>query len=423
MFRKKIILFVVSLAFISCKSPSEFTGYSYDPPGVTNTEGRKVTPQKRRIIGAGIPRVWVTNEFEGGRASDFYQINSNTYEVLINAENYPINNSPWYAFSIWSDTLQAINLRIRYTDGQHRYMPKIHHQKGLMAYSHVITNAVFDSTDGTATFGMYVDKTPSRISGHLLEGTRYSDLETQLARYKKSFINVAKAGESNQGRTIYQITVDATDTPKEKGVLVLLSRQHPPEISGYRTYQSFFEAILADTPLAREFRKYFVVHAFPMVNPDGVVNGYWRHNAKGVDLNRDWKYFNQPETRAIRDALLPLVGDETQRVYYAIDFHSTNENIFYPILEEIETRPDNLTQRWMSVLFTEFPGLNFRSEEFETNSPISKNWIFNTFGADALTFEVHDELSSNLTQKLGARAAQSLMELLIAEWKLTNEQE
>ena len=29
----------------------------------------------------------------------------------------------------------------------------------------------------------------------------------------------------------------------------------------------------------------------------------WRHNANGVDLNRDWTAFTQPETQAIKNYL------------------------------------------------------------------------------------------------------------------------
>lgn len=71
--------------------------------------------------------------------------------------------------------------------------------------------------------------------------------------------------------------------------------------------------MIGDSELAMEFRKHFVIKAFPMLNPDGVVNGHWRHNAMGVDLNRDWQNFNQPETRAVRDALSPLVDDPTKK--------------------------------------------------------------------------------------------------------------
>jgi len=107
-------------------------------------------------------------------------------------------------------------------------------------------------------------------------------------------------------------------------------------------------------------------------------------------------------------------------VYYAVDFHSTNENIFYPILEEVETFPDNLTQRWFEIIDTSLPDLNFTSEEFDTSSPIAKNWFYRTFKSDAVTFEVYDELPLDEIRSLGVNSANSLMELLIDEWKKAN---
>ena len=116
------------------------------------------------------------------------------------------------------------------------------------------------------------------------------------------------------------------------------------------------------------------------------------------------------------------VSQNGWQLYYGIDFHSTNENIFYPILEEIKTFPDNLTQQWFKKVIEENPSLNFTSEEFDTSSPVSKNWFFHTFGSDALTFEVHDELSLEEIRILGENSANSLMQLLIEEWKQANGQ-
>jgi len=414
------LLLLISLLILSCKSTSEFTGFSYDPPGVTNTTGKTINVQKRRIIGTGSPKVWISNEFEGARAIDFYQINENTFEVLIEAENYPINNSPWFGFNIWGEESKPINLRIAYKEGRHRYRPKVYRSMGSLSYSHIINNAEFDSSTGTASFAIFLVEEPQRVTAHFLEDTRYSDLLTSLNSYAQKFIHVDTVGYSNQDRPIIELTVDETENIQQKGALVLLSRQHPPEVSGYRTYQSFFNTLISDSDLAKEFRKKFIVKSYPIINPDGVVNGHWRHNGAGVDLNRDWVNFNQPETQAIRDALLRATSKNDLSVYYGIDFHSTNENIFYPILEDIKTLPDNLTQRWFPLVDEANPLLSFTSEEFDTSSPISKNWLYHTFGADALTFEVQDELALDEIQKLGVISANSLMELLLEEWKNAN---
>lgn len=417
---KFFFIAVISLLLVSCKSSSKFTGFSYDPPGVTNTSDKITTPQKRRIIGAGTPKIWVSNEFESARLTDFYQINETTFEVLIQPENAPINNSAWYAFQIWTNEPRAVYIRLNYKSGKHRYIPKIVSQQGSTTYSHNMDSLSYDTTDGVVFFPLYISETPQVVSAHFLQDIKYSDLITETRMDLPSFVSVDTIGYSKQNRAILELTADESEVEEKTGVLILLSRQHPPEVSGYRAYQAFWDELTSGSELAQEFRKRFIIKAYPIINPDGVVNGHWRHNVNGIDLNRDWVNFNQPETRAVRDALLTLKEDEDKTVYYGIDFHSTNENILYPINEEIITSPDNITQRWGVFIKEDNPDLNFVSEEFDTSSPISKNWLFNTFGSDAVTFEVEDELDVSETEILGQNAAQSLMRLLIEEWNSQN---
>jgi len=285
------ILLLVSFVLVSCKSTSEFTGFSYDPPGGTDTSGREIAEQKRRVIGAGTPKVWISNEFEGARAVDFYQVNENTFEVLIEPENYPINNSPWYAFSIWGEEERPINLQIAYKEGQHRYLPKIHRNIEGLSYSHIIQDAEFDSLTGTSRFKIYLETDPQTVSAHFLENIRFSDLEKTLSSLNEPFISVDTVGTTHQNHPILELTVDETSVDGEKGILAIVSRQHPPEVAAYHAYLYFFNTLTSDSQLAREFRSYFIVKAYPMLNPDGVVNGHWRHNGAGVDLNRDWINF------------------------------------------------------------------------------------------------------------------------------------
>ncbi len=414
-------LFLISSLIVSCTSTSKFTGFSYDPPGVTDTSNKVTLEQKKRTIGAGFPKVWVSNEFESARAIDFYHVNEDTFEVAIEPENHPINNSPWYGFNIWSDEDREIYLKLRYKEGRHRYVPKLYFASPEDTLKQTINNVSYDDSTGSSSFKLALKKRPYQISAHFLDGIRFSDLQNELTWINNSFIRVDTVGYSHQKRPIIELTVNEASSVTNKGILALLSRQHPPEVSGYKAYQAFFKTLISDSELATTFRKYFVVKAYPIINPDGVVNGHWRHNVGGVDLNRDWINFNQPETRAVRDALLrTMVLNKNWNMYYGIDFHSTNENIFYPILQDIKTFPDNISQRWFPTINEANPELNFVLEEFDTTSPIAKNWIYRAFGSDALTFEVYDELSPEQIQRLGTSAAQSLMELLIKEWKNKN---
>lgn len=407
---KFLLISITFVLLLNCKSTEEFTGFSYDPPNVTDTQDREVKPQYRRIIGAGDPTVWVSNRFEGARVNDFYAINDSTFEIFIEPENAPINNSPWYAFRIWSDTTRSAWLRLNYNNARHRYVPKI--SSGDKSHSIDMNEAIYDSTSKTLQFNIELGKKPKTVSAQIVTDSEYFEkwLSTMLT---KPSISINDIGLSKLGNPIKELVIDEVDPEQEAGVLVVMGRQHPPEVTGFLASLYFIDELSSDSPLAIDFRSHFIVRTYPLINIDGVLNGHWRHNAGGVDLNRDWENFNQPETKAVRDALLPILDDPLQKLYYAIDFHSTNENIFYPIEQSVKTFPDNLTQRWVPFIEEANPDVRFVSEEFDTSSPISKNWIFKTFGADALTFEMDDILDENTIEKISRSAAQSLMKLLL----------
>ena len=85
---------------------------------------------------------------------------------------------------------------------------------------------------------------------------------------------------------------------KAERAVVIIGRHHPPETTGSLALMRFVEEIAGDSDLARSFRGQFHCVVMPLLNPDGVDAGNWRHNLGRVDLNRDWKGFAQPETRA-----------------------------------------------------------------------------------------------------------------------------
>lgn len=409
---KILFLSLIAILLLNCKSSKEFTGFSYDPPNVTDTQDRKVKAQYRRIIGAGDPIVWISNKFEGARANDFYAINDSTFEIYIEPENAPINNSPWYAFSIWSDTARSATLRLNYSNARHRYIPKITVDDSL--YSINMANTTYDSINQALEFDIELTKTPKTVSAQIITNSEYYN--NWLSKIsEQTSVRVSDIGKSKLGNSIKEVTINEVKDGEEAGVLILMSRQHPPEVSGFLASLYFIEELSSGSQLAMDFRDQFIVRSFPLINIDGVLNGHWRHNASGVDLNRDWENFNQPETRAVRDALLPIANNPLQTVYYAIDFHSTNENIFYPIDQSVKTFPDDLTQRWVPYIKEANPNVRFVSEEFDTSSPISKNWIYKTFGSDALTFEMDDVLDENSIKHVARTAAQSLMKLLLEE--------
>lgn len=410
---KQLVIFFCFVTFLitGCRSSGEFSGYSYDPEGVTETTDKNTHPQYKRTIGVDNQQIWVSNEFAGARMNDFYQVNDSLYRVVIEPERDAINNSPWYAFKVWADSSRTINLQLQYEHGDHRYIPKLstdgYHWTPIDS-----TDFRPDTADGSATLTLDLNKQPLWVSAQeLFTDVDYKRWNHSLAL--KPWVTLDTVGYSHKNRPIVKVHISESDEDRPRGVLIITGRLHPPEVTGALGARIFIDELASDTELASRFRENFEVWAYPFANPDGVQNGHWRYNARGVDLNRDWEYFNQPEPRAIRDDLLPLKDDSLRRVYYGIDFHSTDENIFYPINRDIDTFPDNFTYEWIETFKQTFPGYPVEVEPFPPNSPITKNWIFHTFGADAVTYEISDTANRDSLQTVTAESARIIMRQLL----------
>jgi predicted deacylase len=413
--RPLCLLLLTCLIIQSCKSSEKFSGFSYDPDGAKVTTDKEIQLQHKRTIGISADGIWVSNEFDGARMNDFYQVHDSLYRLIVEPENHPVNNSPWYAFKIHSDSAQDIDLELFYKHGQHRYIPKL--STDGEQWRPVDAPNIQVDTSGTATLSLSLDKDqPLWVAAQELL-TVDDMLQWADSIQSASATQLDTVGYSHQRRPMVKMTIGEAPASQSQGVLIITGRQHPPEVTGGLASQVFIEALTADTPLANRFRKEFEVWAYPLVNPDGVQQGHWRHNGAGIDLNRDWQAFNQPETRAIRDDLLPLQDDTNRRVYYGMDFHSTSENIFYPINRDIETFPEDFTYRWIDDLEKEFPKTPFTVEPFDTSSPITKNWIHHTFGADAVTYEVDDRADRQKLRQVSQEAARLIMQKLLDERK------
>jgi len=165
----------------------------------------------------------------------------------------------------------------------------------------------------------------------------------------------------------------------------------------------------------------------PLVNPDGVDNGHWRHNIYGVDLNRDWVNFNQAEPKVVKDEVNKIFSNGGNIIFY-IDFHSTQEDVFYTQTleslipgnfdEEMElTAKENhkLMNNWLKNLQSRLPEyyVNIIDTLSKTSSPTSDRWIQKTFNVPAVTYETGDETNRELIEKVAETAAEELMRLLL----------
>lgn len=344
------------------------------------------------------------NNFAGARLNNLAQINDSVFQVTVAPENQPINKSPWYAFKVWSQEPGNVYVRLHYTYAAHRYHPKLSHDGRRwrnMDRSRVMTDTATEDVilrleTGRDTLWVAAQElVPASVVW------RWADsLAMGFSGIQKHII-----GYSILGRPIVSYRIGSK---KNANVLVVLSRQHPPEVTGYQAMQAFTARILARNRLSKAFRKKFDVLVMPLLNPDGVELGHWRHNAGGVDLNRDWDKFRQPETRAVSNYLKER-SSKGDSLLFCLDFHSTQEDVFYIVTEEERS----LTQAWLAAIQKAMPGYKVNQSFHGVESATSKNWIYKQFGAEAVTYEVGDDTDRALLKRIGETAADELMKALL----------
>ncbi len=414
----KTLFFALTLLlifFFGCSSSHEtLKGLSYDPPGSTVTTDKKIELQHKRTISFSSSKVFASNEFEGGKLNDFYKVNDTLYAAEMYAENAPINNSAWYAFKLWSPVYQQINILLKYKDGTHRYYPKLSFDKVKWAGVDS-SNFAADTSNGTALVKVDIGPDTLWLSGQeLFTSSYYYEWIDDLTI--KPFVKKQTIGTSAQGKPI--VEVDISETEKPEGLIYVIGRQHPPEVTGALALINFVETLSGETELAHEFRKKFKTVVIPLVNPDGVDMGHWRHNSNGVDLNRDWVNFNQKETRIVKETLLNVSGEEKVPVLFCIDFHSTQKDVFYVTAKDSTKEVDeiyNQTMLWFDKIKEKNPGyfVNIDASLNNPGSPTSDSWMYNTFKCPALTYELGDETPRALIKQTSSSAAEAVMELLL----------
>lgn len=395
------------LMLVAACTPDTPDGLSYDPPGSTNTTDKPITPQEKQTLRFG--EVWFSNAFEGARLTNVTQDAPDAFTALIQPENAPINNSPWYAFQVGAETPQQIRLTLTYDDGDHRYIPKL--SSDGRTWTPIAPDAFMpDTTAGTATLVLDVTPEPLWVAGQeLITSSVLHDWAGGLAQHP--YVTLDSLGASKQGRPITTMTI--TENPASTDYVLILCRQHPPEVTGQLGCLTFLETVAADTPLAQQFRQQYQLLAVPLMNPDGVDNGHWRHNAGGVDLNRDWSAFNQPETKQVADFFLQLNENPRNHVHFTLDFHSTQEDVFYTLARHLETDPPGFTDAWLDKIREALPDYYVNDESYDLGPPISKNWFYETFKAPSITYEVGDETDRDLLHDISEAGAIGMMELLV----------
>jgi cytosolic carboxypeptidase protein 6 len=380
--------------------PSSVAKADSRPAKVTPTPGRQWCFQKDGVtFDSGFPRARL-NECKASGAGEF--------TLTIRPENRPINNSAWFAFKVSAAQTRQILVRLQFEGGTLRYRPKIstdgRHWVTLPAEA-------FEGGPQRNQRVLRLEVGPEPLWVAAQELVSRDELDGWSRTLERlPFVTRKEIGRSLLQQPLYQL--DIGGGVQKTNHVIILGRQHPPETTGSLALMRFVEEIVGDSDLARSFRNEFHVLLVPLVNPDGVDQGHWRHNMNGVDLNRDWGKFAQPETRAVRDQILAL--RDQGRVFLHLDFHSTFHDVFYTQPDDAPSSPAGFTKRWIEGIQARFPDYKVsRSSSLTPTSTTSHNWVHQRLGVPAITYEIGDNTDRALLQQIATGAAQEMMTLLL----------
>lgn len=234
--------------------------------------------------------------------------------------------------------------------------------------------------------------------------TLSAELDTMVSSYPLAFTKVNE-GAASDGEIIYSYNFGRSDKP----MALFISGVHGNEEHGFigqiRYMQSLARAYYSGDPTALNIFENYYVKFIPIANPYGVKNGL-RHNANGVDLNRNYDYnwssyhgalkgsavFSEPETVIIRDIILAasttLVLENDTHSSMAISPGSDWGNSLVTTTPNILSDSHDIfsteaARRWYEERANAGRWLTFDRFSSSTDRPYLQNWVgsLNLYGA------------------------------------------
>ena len=353
--------------------------------------------------------VLVDFDFPGAGNLSCEIINSQHIKLFINSEtDDSINPSPWFAIRK-SKHSENIKIELDYGNYNYRYNPKISSDNKAWDNLNML-NILKKNNDKI----LVIDFLPSNKKQYIAS----QEIITQSWYY--NWFNELKETGKVRSETIgfsvlkKPITMFFIETDIKNPYIIILGRQHPPEVTGAFALKGFIDQLVSPSQLSQNFLNQYNIIFVPLMNPDGVDNGHWRYNVNKIDLNRDWGTFSQPETIAVNEKLIRLTANSKLALF--IDFHSTYNNIFY-ISENLSNNLSKFSlENWINNSSSGLLGIGYNFQLINSSNKdngVSKNYIYNKYNIPSMTYEVSDIEDRKKIKQSSSILATELMKFLV----------
>jgi hypothetical protein len=357
--------------------------------------------------------VAVYRDFDGAAFESCDFSDSGVLRIRVAPEDTPINPSPWFAFRVVSAGSGPQQVELDYGEVKHRYLPDLSYDgEQWEVFSESQLQLTEDGTRASFNLALTQDKPVYVAAQPVLPGAAYKTWAERLQA--DHALNIREVGRTPQDRPLWRLA-----TPARSRTLLLIGRQHPPETTGALAMFAFVERLLDSDALATAFREEVGFVLYPLLNPDGVARGHWRHNTGGQDLNRDWGPFTQAETRLVAEDVDVFLATHASTLTKSIDFHSTWYEVFYTQDDDTAQVAPGLLRAWMqdfeSSMSARAPDFSLnRKTSHNADRPTAKSYFFERYGVASTTLEIGDATDPAYITEYATVAAESLMRAWLA---------
>ncbi len=264
-------------------------------------------------------------DFESGNAANVQQVGADSFTFEIRLDSGALEIYGWYYFAIVGNSGRTATLFLTNPDGWQNETCKPLFSNNNQHWERVADVWREGSMIG---FRQYL----GADTVWLAQGFPFT--VTQMYAYLDTMgssphLQRETLGYSIHGRPIDMVTITEDDWPDERKKTVwLISRQHPMESSPTFLLKGLLDWVLEDPEFSPFWQKDVVLKVVPIVNVDGVAEGYSRHNVSGINLNRDWQediQAEQPEVRAVHQAIYDHLTSG-HSIDFFMDLHAAPDN-------------------------------------------------------------------------------------------------
>lgn len=167
------------------------------------------------------------SSFLSARLDSVENLGNNKYKVFINPAFRPVNSSPWFAFGVTSKSKKEIEVELNYGENKHRYIPKLSiHKKTWKKIEN--SKIKIDTARRVATLKLTVSPQKLYVAAQELESSKDTYTLLDLLVKKHPYLTKKVAGKTVLNKNNYVVN----SNPDVRKAIVIIARQHPPEIPG-----------------------------------------------------------------------------------------------------------------------------------------------------------------------------------------------